>query len=76
MQMIEQRDKKMFTNSFVKLDHCKSERQHTRSPVSTAINHNVLQAFFLINISDWHRSQLHSSDDAGVSEPHPSRFLG
>ena len=35
-----------------------------------------LTHLLLITVSDWHRSQLHSSDDAGVSEPHPSRFLG
>ena len=43
--------------------------------LSTYIDHSLTR-LLLITVSDWHRSQLHSSDDAGVSEPHPSRFLG
>ena len=45
--------------------------------LSTYIDHSVTHSL-LITVSDWHRPQLHSSDDAGVSEPHPhpSRFLG
>ena len=43
--------------------------------LSTYIDHSLTH-LLLITVSDWHRSQLHSSDDAGVSEPHPSRFLG
>ena len=43
--------------------------------LSTYIDHSLTHSL-LITVSDWHRSQLHSSDDAGVSEPHPSRFLG
>ena len=43
--------------------------------LSTYIDHS-LTCLLLITVSDWHRPQLHSSDDADVSEPHPSRFLG
>ena len=43
--------------------------------LSTYIDHSLTH-LLLITVSDWHRPQLHSSDDAGVSEPHPSRFLG
>ena len=42
--------------------------------LSTYIDHSLTH--LLITVSDWHRPQLHPSDDAGVSEPHPSRFLG
>ena len=43
--------------------------------LSTYIDHS-LTCLLLITVSDWHRPQLHCSDDADVSEPHPSRFLG
>ena len=42
--------------------------------LSTYIDHSLTR-LLLITVSDWHRPHLHSSDDAGVSEPHPSRFL-
>ena len=44
--------------------------------LSTWHRYTCIIAGILITVSDWHRPQLHSSDDAGVSEPHPSRFLG
>ena len=43
--------------------------------LSTYIDHSLTR-LLLITVSDWHRPQLYSSDDAGVSESHPSRFLG
>ena len=41
--------------------------------LSTYIDHSLTH-LLLITVSDWHRPQLHSSDDAGVSEPHPQGF--